>query len=141
MPAPFWLNKLRIQWMIPITELSIRCIGIQRSVTFICKPDKFVRIGQNDQLCNAKIILRALKTGVQQTFWKGNCLSRSIVLHRLLIKNGISSEFCIGVRNKPKFKAHAWVEHKGKPLNADQRVHQNYQLIENLELVQEAKFS
>lgn len=126
--------------MIPVTELSIRIIGIQRSITLICKPHRFVLVEQNDQLPNAKSILRALKMGVQQTFWKGSCLSRSIVLHRLLIKNGISSEFCIGVRNKPKFKAHAWVEHNGKPLNADQRVHQNYQLVENLELVRMAKF-
>ena len=127
--------------MIPITELLIRAIGIQRTVLFICKPHKFVRIDDNDQLNNAKKKLRALKLGVEQSFWKGNCLSRSIVLHRLLIKNGISSEFYVGVRKKPKFKAHAWIEHKGKPLNADQRVHQNYQVVENLNLIQKAKFS
>lgn len=141
MTAPFWLNKLWIQWMIPITELSIRFIGIQRSIVFICKPDKFVSVEKNDQLPSAKIILRALMAGVEQTYWKGNCLSRSIVLHRLLIKNGISSKLCIGVRSKPKFKAHAWVEHKGRPLNADPKVHRNYQVIENLKLVQKATFS
>jgi hypothetical protein len=141
MPAPFLLNKLWIQWMIPITELSIRFIGIQHSILFICKPDRFVRVENNDQLPNAKFILRALIVAVEQTFWKGNCLSRSIVLHRLLIKNGISSKLCVGVRSKPKFKAHAWVEHKGRPLNADQKVHQNYQVIENLKLVQKATFS
>jgi len=141
MPTPFWFNKLWIQWMIPVTELSIRFIGIQRSITFICKPDKFIKVEENDQLSNAKTILRALKTGVQQTLWKGNCLSRSIVLHRLLIKNGISSELFIGVRNKPKFKAHAWVEHQGIPLNAGQKVHQIYQVIENLKLVKRTKFS
>lgn len=127
--------------MIPITEILIRIIGIQRTIKVISRPQQFVLIEGNDNLSNAKNILRALKLGVEQTFWKGNCLSRSIVLHRLLQKNGIPSEFCIGVRNTPKFKAHAWVEHKGKPLNADQRVHQNYQLIENLELVHEVKFS
>jgi hypothetical protein len=127
--------------MLPTIEVLIKFIGVQRTILLVCKPGSFRRIDENDNLSNAKGVLRSLKLGVEQTFWKGNCLSRSIVLHRLLNKNGISSRLCIGVRNKPKFKAHAWVEHKNIPLNAGKRVHKNYQVIENLKLVQEVKFS
>lgn len=134
-------DKQRIQIMIPITELLIRFIGIQRTIQLICNPDRFVHNPQNDHIVNAKLILRALKIGVEQTFWKGNCLSRSIVFQGLLQKNGIGSELCIGVRSKPKFKAHAWVEHKGTPLNAGQQVHFKYQIIKDYQIIQGRKFS
>ena len=141
MSVSFFYKKTWVQLMLPTIEVLIKFIGVQRTILLVCKPGSFKRIYENDDLSNAKGVLRSLKLGVEQTYWKGNCLSRSIVLHRLLIKNGISSRLCIGVRNKPKFKAHAWVEHKNIPLNAGKRVHENYQVIENLELVQEVKFS
>ena len=134
-------NKTWIQLMIPVTEVLISIIGVQRTILFICKPDEFEIIKKNNELPNAKGFLRILMLGVKQTFWKGNCLSRSIVLHRLLIKNGISSNLCIGVRNTPKFKAHAWVEHKGIPLNAGQQVHKNYQVVESYNRIQKTEFS
>ena len=126
--------------MIPVTEVLINIIGVQRTILFVCKTNQFVAIKENDQLPNAKRVLRFLMLGVKQTFWKGNCLSRSIVLHRLLVKNGISSDLCIGVRNKPKFKAHAWVEHKGIPLNAGQQVHKNYQVVESYNRIRKTEF-
>jgi hypothetical protein len=141
MSASFLINKTWVQLMLPTIEVLINFIGVQRTILLVCKPDSFKRIDDNDDLSNAKGVLRSLKLGVEQTFWKGNCLSRSIVLHRLLIKNGISSRLCIGVRNKPKFKAHAWVEHKNIPLNAGKRVHKNYQMVENYNFVQKANFS
>lgn len=141
MSVSFFYKKTWVQLMLPTIEVLIKFIGVQRTILLVCKPGSFQRIDENDDLSNAKRVLRSLKLGVEQTYWKGNCLSRSIVLHRLLIKKGISSRLCIGVRNKPKFKAHAWVEHKNIPLNAGKRVHENYQVIENLELVQEVKFS
>jgi hypothetical protein len=45
------------------------------------------------------------------------CLTRSLVLLRLLSRKGIDASLVIGVRheNEP-FTAHAWVEHRGIPL-------------------------
>ena len=44
------------------------------------------------------------------------CLTRSMVLVRLLSRRGIFSTVVIGVRPKPSFAAHAWVELDGRAL-------------------------
>jgi hypothetical protein len=43
------------------------------------------------------------------------CLVRSLVLLRVLANRGIESTLVIGVRTKPKFGAHAWIERDGVP--------------------------
>jgi transglutaminase-like putative cysteine protease len=43
------------------------------------------------------------------------CLTTSLVLTALLARRGIPATLVIGVRPDP-FAAHAWVEHRGRPL-------------------------
>jgi len=44
------------------------------------------------------------------------CLTRSLVLTRMLARRGIEARLVIGIRPQPSFLAHAWVEHAGKPV-------------------------
>jgi len=44
------------------------------------------------------------------------CLVASLVLTRMLARRGIESTLVLGVRNKPSFEAHAWIEHDGVAL-------------------------
>jgi hypothetical protein len=44
------------------------------------------------------------------------CLMQSLVLIGLLSRRRISSVLVIGVKSKPDFQAHAWVEHDDQPL-------------------------
>jgi hypothetical protein len=44
------------------------------------------------------------------------CLIRAIVLARVLARRGIGSRLILGVQSTPEFSAHAWVEHRGRPL-------------------------
>ena len=44
------------------------------------------------------------------------CLIRAIVLARVLARRGIGSRLILGVQSVPEFSAHAWVEHRGRPL-------------------------
>lgn len=44
------------------------------------------------------------------------CLTRSLVLLRMLSRRGIEASVVLGVRPSPEFGAHAWVEHAGQPL-------------------------
>jgi len=47
----------------------------------------------------------------------GTCLSISLALRELLLRNGIESEFRIGVaRIGDEFSAHAWLEYEGRPI-------------------------
>lgn len=49
---------------------------------------------------------------------RGNCLSRSLTLRRLLRRAGIEAQLRIGVRRGPGgLEAHAWLELEGRPLN------------------------
>jgi hypothetical protein len=54
-------------------------------------------------------ILRVLPTD-------SRCLTRSLVLTKLLARRGLPSSLVIGVSAEPEFAAHAWVEHAGQPL-------------------------
>src|SRR5205085_8891121 len=44
------------------------------------------------------------------------CMSRSLVLTRLLARRGIPAKLVIGARAAPDFLAHAWVECDGQPV-------------------------
>lgn len=44
------------------------------------------------------------------------CLVTALVLTRMLARRGIDSSFVLGVRSRPKFAAHAWVERGGVAL-------------------------
>jgi len=44
------------------------------------------------------------------------CLTRSVVLMRMLARRHVQTTLVIGVRAAPSFGAHAWIEHRGRPL-------------------------
>jgi hypothetical protein len=44
------------------------------------------------------------------------CLTRSVVLMRMLARRRVETTLIIGVRAAPSFGAHAWIEHQGRPL-------------------------
>ena len=46
------------------------------------------------------------------------CLEQSVTLWLLLRRRGIDAELRLGVQPYP-FGAHAWVEHRGEPVNED----------------------
>lgn len=55
----------------------------------------------------------------------GTCLSRSLALRALLHKNGVETEFRIGVdKEEGELKAHAWLEYNGQPIG--ERVPREY---------------
>jgi hypothetical protein len=58
------------------------------------------------------VVVRALR------FLPGDtrCLRRSLVLLQLLARRGIAARLVIGVRTRPGFLAHAWVECGGDPV-------------------------
>jgi hypothetical protein len=69
-----------------------------------------------------EVLVEAWRLGraVQRTlrFAPGDtrCLTRSLVLTRILARRGIQAKLIIGARATPSFLAHAWVEHDGNPV-------------------------
>jgi len=66
--------------------------------------------------------LLGLRLGIviQRVFWlvpgDTRCLTRSVVLMRMLARRHVHTTLVIGVRAAPSFGAHAWIEHQGRPL-------------------------
>jgi hypothetical protein len=58
------------------------------------------------------VVARTLKPMPGDT----RCLTRSLVLTRLLARRGIPAKLVIGARATPDFLAHAWVECEGQPV-------------------------
>lgn len=71
----------------------------------------------------ARLVFWAARYGL----WRGNCLSQSLTLLRLLRGRAINAQLRIGVRRTDtEFQAHAWVELNGAPLNDTPNVAQRY---------------
>jgi hypothetical protein len=69
-----------------------------------------------DSLIEARRLGRAVGRLLSHMPGDTRCLIRSLVLTRLLASRGIEAKLVIGARTTPKFLAHAWVEHDGKPV-------------------------
>ena len=96
-----------IQAMIPLVALLIKIAGIERTARWLKSNSNTHYLPENNNLKNAMYFFQTQRKAVANSLWRGNCLSRSLVLHWLLHKNGVNSEFRIGVRTQPSFKAHA----------------------------------
>ena len=59
-----------------------------------------------------------VNAAARYSLWRPSCLVRSLVLAAQLGRRDISCKLCIGVRfDDGELKAHAWVEHHGRPVN------------------------
>jgi len=48
---------------------------------------------------------------------RGTCLERSFALWAVLLKRGVSTDLKIGFRKTDRIEGHAWIEHRGFPIN------------------------
>ena len=119
--------------MLPLTALGLRVFGFNRWYTGLARATRKRAKSERDEM--GELIVRrslnALDRAVRHGLYSGNCLSRSLTLWWLLRCQGISPDLRIGVRQEDgQFQAHAWVEHKGFPLNEDERIHERYAVFE-----------
>jgi len=59
---------------------------------------------------------RLVERGLERLPGDTRCLTRSLVLVRMLAERGIHSTLVIGVKSEPEFAAHAWVEVQGRAM-------------------------
>ena len=118
---------LRIAVVLPLTALSVRLLGLQltqSALAFLAR--RFpLRVSRDDgrTLARARHLVRYTR---QHGPFRGNCLSRSLVLWWLLRRADVAAYLRIGVRAEGEFLAHAWVEVEGRPVNAGPRVHERF---------------
>lgn len=104
--------------LLPLAAVAVRCLRLDRAARLVAvAPGPASAPGQARAAA-----LAALIDGVGRAIG-ASCLTRSVVLHALLVRQGGRPVIVIGAaRVGGRLRAHAWVEHLGRsvgPTGAD----------------------
>jgi hypothetical protein len=107
---------IRAWFLLPLVAAGLRLLGLRRMLALLRPAGVRASPGQHD-LAAASAVAGIVNRAANWSLARASCLTRSLVLVRLLQKAGLEADLRIGVR-KPKggFEAHAWVEHQGVAL-------------------------
>ncbi len=132
---------LRMTFVLPLTALGLRVLGFGRVYAALERLSRQAGPPSEDETRQVRRARHMIRYTAKHGLYRGNCLSRSLVLWWLLRRQGIESDLRIGVHRDGKdFDAHAWVEHQGRPLNASKQVHEKYAAFEGTVLPRGARF-
>jgi hypothetical protein len=81
-----------------------------------CHDDRSNSVEPSGRLAEARGLGRAVMRTLALMPGDTRCLTRALVLTRLLARRRISATLVIGARSAPDFLAHAWVEYCGEAL-------------------------
>lgn len=131
-----------ILFSLPFVHLSVRTIGLHRTQSILSWLGKFKALeppeDTKQHIARARHLIRYTRKNGP---FKGNCLSRSLLMMTILKRQGINSQLLIGVRFEgSEFKAHAWLERNGKPLNESKDVRQRFSVFTGDVLPKETQF-
>jgi hypothetical protein len=121
----------RASALLPLTNVCLRVAGFRRSKRLLehlgVSGKATVAASTAEQLVAAERVARMVSVAEQWTFSSPTCLEKSLVLWRLLRRQGLSAQLHIGARkNDQALEAHAWVECQGVVLNDTAEVHRHY---------------
>ncbi len=110
--------------LLPLVALAVRLFGYQRvraclAWTLPNLPHSEGNYGSEPgDVQQALTIGRLVNGAARRGLFRANCLSRSLVVWRLLGRRGIASEVVIGAQvEQSEFRAHAWVECQQQVVN------------------------
>jgi hypothetical protein len=100
---------------LPAFAVLVRCMSLSRLLAWIEREQQMpdLRLAVDEAAAAGRAVSIAAARGP----WTVKCLTRSLVLHWLLRRRGIASDLRIGVAGGGEFRAHAWVECGGVPVN------------------------
>ena len=110
-----WMMFIHVLGLIALVNVAVRALPFRRLAAWLvrgrarsARPYKPARL--------AVIVARA-----SACCWPTpSCLTRSLVLCRLLVRRGVDAHLVLGVDARHgQFAAHAWVEHGGRTVHAD----------------------
>jgi len=129
LPRPAKGLFLRAAFLLPLLTLSLRWRGFrstQRSLRNFLSPEK---TAPREPTIETRVAMssRMVLAATRHSPFHSTCLERSLCLWWLLARQGIVSDFRIGVRKDgEKFAAHAWVERDGVAIGEPQAAHLHY---------------
>jgi hypothetical protein len=105
---------LRAWAALPAVWFGLRVLPLRRLLRTPAVPAAEGHGGAN----TARGAARLVNAAARFSPFPHSCLSRSIVLWRLLQRRGVAAEIRVGVRrDRGPMAAHAWVEVDGEPVN------------------------
>lgn len=112
--------------LLPFVSAGIRLGGPLRLHRWFRRPRGGMRIRHSPV-----VVARIVNVAASHLPYSAGCLARSLLLHRLLARQGTASTLRIGVRLVGgRLEAHAWVECDGAPVNDTVDVSQRYAAFE-----------
>lgn len=109
-------------WLLPACSAALRTLGLARVQRMLAAIRPLPR-----EAIDPRRVSYCVDAAARQLPVRSSCLTRSLVLHGLLLRRGLASEVRVGVRLADgRLDAHAWVESAGAPLNDAPDVGERY---------------
>ena len=123
--------------LLPAVAAGVRLFGFRRMEALLL-PGAGAPAGRVDAAA-ARLIARIVHGAANRNPFHPNCLTRSLVLCRLLRRQGLAAGLRLGVA-KPggTFAAHAWVEHGGVALSEADSVAERYASFNDIHEIKSA---
>lgn len=123
-PGEAWL-LCRMAWWVTVLSVAARWFSLPRALAIVAGNERAMagneraEVGKKDPAVQERLARAIdLLLSADVLHFKPICWKRAAVLHRYLLRNGISTRIVFGVRNEPggKVDGHAWLEAAGEPI-------------------------
>lgn len=101
---------------IAVLKLSLAVAGFRRTWRWIQERTARVPLASDVDAISVRRVEYAVAMAAALYPGRAVCLERSLVLYWYLRRRGAAVQYRMGVQMYP-FLAHAWVEHRGEPIN------------------------
>ena len=129
LPGPAKVLFLRALALLPLLTLSLRVRGFGATQRFLQKFTPSAKSCPPVAAVESLVVLttRMVLAAARNSPIPSTCLERSLSLWWMLARQGIATQFRIGVRkDDEKFAAHAWVERDGVAIGEPDASHLHY---------------
>jgi hypothetical protein len=125
-----WGVLVRCLWLIPVAELAVRWLSPRHWLPQAPAAGEEAAAAAG---AAAAEVARWVDAAYRRSPFPSSCLTRSLVLYRVLRARRLPSRLRIGV-SKPNgaFEAHAWVECAGAALNDRDALHHDFAPLDNI---------
>jgi hypothetical protein len=107
----------RMAWWLSVLSVAARLFSLPRALALVAGRESGV--ARSDDAGVSERLARSLDLLLSADWFvfKPICWKRAAVLHRYLLRNGITTRIIFGVRNEAgKVAGHAWLEADGEPI-------------------------
>lgn len=123
LPAGHKRVFLQIALLVPLVELGLQTLRFRRTcglLEFLLGKKRSGRPGLADERRTVMRHANFLRLYRRQSWLPGKCLARSLAVWFLLKRAGIKTDLRFGMKKEDeKLLAHAWLEYRGEPLDAE----------------------